>query len=140
MTEEVLKELRKFNETDRNLALWYLSCPYWHDDPAVRQERIDLLGQCYRHIILGFNGVVPFAPVLDTTGIQAKLRIHSPPEGWYAFDLVHVKRLNRFKGDRLTVIEMEGWQSSVGVGLEVATAEALGIPVSYYSVPELLSF
>ena len=50
-----------------------------------------------------------------------------------------MKRLNRFKGDRLLVLEMDGWESSVGVGLEVATAEALRIPVSYHSVPELLS-
>ena len=80
MTEEVFKELRKFNEVNRDLALWYLSCPYWHDDPTVRENRIDLLGQCYRHIVLEFDGVVPFAPVLDTTGIQAKLRIHSHPK------------------------------------------------------------
>lgn len=139
MTEEVLKEVRKFNETDRNLAMWYFSHPYSHPDPKVVQHRVALLEQCFSHVVLEFNGIVPFSPVLNTTEILRKLRIESPPEGWYAFDLVHIKRLNRFKGDRLIVIQMEDWESSLGVALEVATAEALGIPVSYHTVEELLS-
>lgn len=139
MTEEVLREVRKFNETDRNLALWYLSCPYAHRDPEVVRERIALLERCYVHIMTEFNGVVPFSPVLNMIPIQEKLRIESPPEGVYAFDLVHVYRLNRFKGDRLAVLQFEDWESSVGVALEVATAEALGIKVLYYTVDQLLS-
>lgn len=138
MTEEVKNELIKFNQTDRKASLWYLSCPYSHPDPVVMKHRIQQLRMCVVHIVKEFKGVIPFSPVLYTIDIQ-KSGIESPPEGWYAFDLAFLYRFNVLKGDRLAVLQFEGWESSVGVALEVATAEALGIKVLYYTVDELLS-
>jgi len=138
VTEEVRNELIKFNQTDRKASLWYLSCPYSDPDPAVVKHRIEQLQVCVAHIISEFNGVIPFSPVLYTVGIQ-KSGIESPPEGWYVFDLGFLYRWNVLKSDRLIVLQFDGWESSVGVALEVATAEALGLTVLYYTVDELLS-
>lgn len=129
------EELRKFTEFKREPgSLWYIASPYSHPDPKVVEARIRELKECVAYVIENFHFAVPFSPVLYTHSIQESGIVVSPPEGWYAFDFAFLR-----KADRLIVLELEGWETSVGVALEIAFAQSRGMQIDYYTKAQLMA-
>ena len=54
-----------------------------------------------------------------------------PPQGWYAFDLQFLAR-----SDELLVLQLPGWEESKGVLVEIAAAQARGIPIRLMPLEE----
>ena len=130
----MLEELKKFTESKREPgSLWYIASPYSHPDPKVVEARVRELKECVASMIENYSAAVPFSPVLYTLSLQES-GLESPPEGWYAFDLAFLR-----KADRLIVLELEGWESSIGVALEIAFAQSRGLQIDYYTRAQLLA-
>ena len=129
------EELKKFTESKRVPgSLWYIASPYSHPDPKVVEARVRELKECVTSMIKNYSSAVPFSPVLYTLSLQESGLVGSPPEGWYAFDLAFLR-----KADRLIVLELEGWESSIGVALEIAFAQSRGLQIDYYTKAQLLA-
>lgn len=129
------EELRKFTEARREPgSLWYIASPYSHPDPEVVEARVRELKECVAHMIENFSFAVPFSPVLYTHSLQESGVVGAPPAGWYAFDLAFLR-----KADRLIVLELEGWETSVGVAIEIAFAQSRGTQIDYYTKAQLLA-
>ena len=141
MKDQSMEDLKRFNlaAKEKRLSMWYVACPYFHEDPEVMRQRISELAVCVKHILKNYEGVVVHAPVLSTLNIQAECGIETPLMGWYAFDLAYIERMFSDWDDRLVVLEMDGWQTSKGVALEIQAARDRSIPIFFMTVDELLS-
>ena len=129
------QELKTFltNEAGVN-SLWYIASPYSSDDPSIVAQRVADVEKVVVQITTKYPDVSPFSPVLYTANLQEKGLASGPPRGWYAFDFAFLRN-----ADRLLVLKLDGWESSIGIALEVAFAEARGLPIYYYTLEELLS-
>ena len=99
--------------------LVYLAAPYTNIPPSERffidYETVTMIKD---------EGLLVFSPIS-----YSGPRLDGVADGlidWYAFDL----RMLR-KCDKLVVLMLDGWRESKGVGLEIAEAERLGMPIEY---------
>ena len=127
---DLQKFLKNLHEPPKQIC--YLASPYWHANPAVRAARYQAALQTTRHLIV--NGQVAYSPIVYTATLQEGTR-HSPPMGWYAFDLHFLQA-----ADNLMILELPGWEMSRGVLLECAYARARGIPIIRMSWEEIEAF
>lgn len=127
-------ELTKFVTNEASLgSFYYIASPYTHPDPKVQQQRVADVAKAVKHIALEWNGIVPFSPILYTSTLVAD-GLENVPGGWYHFDLSFLR-----KADCLMVLQLEGWESSIGIAIEIAFAEARGMRIVRYTLEELLS-
>ena len=128
-------DLRQFTNNATNAfrtTLYYVASPYSHDCPEVVAKRVQDATRAADAINLNYNGVTAYSPVAAATGMQA--RGITPKEGWYLYDFAMLS-----KADRLIVLKLEGWETSIGVSLEIAFALGKGIPITYWTLAEALS-
>ena len=127
------KDLKQFMENKPvqcTTSLWYIASPYSHPDPLTMSQRVADVASCVDAIAANYENVTPKSPILET--VDMKDRGVIPKEGWYKYDF---GLLN--KADRLIVLMLDGWESSIGVGLEIAFALGKGIPISYYTLDDI---
>ena len=118
------------NHTEPIGDLWYIASPYSHPCEHVIADRVNKVEKVVS-ALLSWDRVVPFSPVVYTHGIQKAGVV--PRCGWYHFDLTFLKR-----ADALIVLKLDGWESSVGVAMEIAFAKALDIPIRFYTYEQLV--
>ena len=108
-------------------TLIYLASPYASDSSSVREARLDAV----RHVCgrLVNEGKIVMSPLVYL-GELAFRGVH-PPQGWYAFDLQFLVR-----SDELLVLQLPGWEESKGVLVEIAAAQARGIPIRLMPLEE----
>ena len=106
-------------------TLIYLASPYAHPSADVREARLEAA----RHVCgrMVEEGRMVMSPLVYL-GELAYKGIH-PPQGWYAFDLQLLARC-----DELLVLQLPGWEDSRGVLVEIAGAQARGMPVRLMSL------
>ena len=128
------KELEKFVTNKAPLrSCYYIASPYDHPDPAVMAQRVENVTKAVLHIIENWTHINPFSPVIYTSQlVEAGLK--TPKEGWYHFDLSNLK-----KADALFILELDGWQASTGISIEIGFALGQGLPIYRYTLDELLS-
>ena len=107
--------------------LIYLAAPYTHEDPNVVWRRLFDNGVLAAKLLA--EGHLVFSPLINSSEIDAIFTNSGTAFDWYTFDL----RMLR-KCDRLVVLMLDGWRESKGVGLEIAEAERLGMPIEYREV------
>ena len=126
-------DLSKYNIDGKKLV--YIASPYAHDDMLVVNERVKSVTDVTCDIILKLSDiVVPFSPIAYTHGLDQTIKQRNSELGsdkpieidWYTFDLVYLLRC-----DALLVLELKGWQQSMGVALEIAFAKKHEIPIIY---------
>jgi len=112
----------------------YLACPYTDPDPAVRQQRFE--STCRAAAALIRQGKVVFSPVCHSHPI-CRYGLPGDWQFWRQQDLAFLAICQE-----VVVLQLDGRQQSVGVRAEIATARALGKPVTFLStepnVPERL--
>lgn len=108
-------------------TLIYLASPYAHDSAAVRDARLEAVRYVCGKLVN--DGVIVLSPMVYTG--ELALRGFHPPQGWYAFDLQFLAR-----ADELLVLQLPGWEESKGVLVEIAAAQAKGIPVRLMPLEE----
>ena len=111
---------------------YYISTPYAHPDPDVRQYRFEVAAEIEMDFVR--HGRLAFSPIAQSH--PKALRGIEPPDGWYDWDL---RLLESFRPDQLTVVvvKMKGWAASRGVQMEVAWALEHDVPVEFLVYPSV---
>ena len=133
-----MKDLNKFNANKTShlssgKGINYIASPYTHDNPEVVAERTKQVRLCVEELVKRPSFHAPFSPVLYTTELQS-FGMEEPARGWYQFCLSFLNQSNC-----MIVLMLDGWEDSVGVGLEIAFAQAKEIPIVYNTLNEILT-
>ena len=99
----------------------YLASPYSDPDPAVREARFD--AACAHTATMIRAGRLVYSPIVHSHPL-ANHGLGADWDFWAAHDRAMLGLC-----EALVVLELPGWQQSVGVRAEVAIARELGLPV-----------
>ena len=102
----------------------YLACPYWHDDPEVRQKRFELVTELAG--ILEARCQRVFSPITHSHLIERESGVRRDHDYWMPMDLRILAIC-----DSLQVLVLDGWRESVGIEAEIDFASQLHIPIDY---------
>ena len=105
--------------------LIYLASPFSYPDPLVRHERYQ--AACANTAWLMKGGLNIYSPIVHSYPLVA----YGLPSTWDFWKVVDGEMLSRC--DMLMVLMLPGWANSTGVREEIAIADALLIPVSYFA-------
>jgi len=100
----------------------YLGCPYSHPDPAIVQKRFEYVTRVAGALMK--RGYVVFSPITHSHPIAMLEKMPGTWEFWAEQDL-HILALC----DELHVLELPGWQQSVGLRAEINAAVHAGLRV-----------
>jgi len=113
-------------------SFWYLAIPYSDPDDAVMQSRYEIALKVMAKYI---NEDLPiYCPVAHWHNVELN---HDMPRGyefWYKLD-----RLFLSKASGLIVVQIPGWEKSIGVTDEIVLAKEFKIPILYYKPSEINS-
>ena len=112
--------------------LIYIASPYKHKDGSVMEERFNAVKQTTLEIMREFEDIIPFSPICYTVGLEEDIDIIN--FDWYSFDLEFLYRC-----DILLVLQLEGWENSYGVKLEIEEACKNDIPVIYATQDSIIN-
>ena len=98
----------------------YLAAPYSHPDKAVVEERVKLVCQFAAYLMN--EGMHNVSPITTGTGIFNHATLPSTFAFWESFSYALLEVC-----DTLFVLELPGWEESIGVTAEIAHAKAKGI-------------
>jgi hypothetical protein len=104
-------------------SLIYLATPYSHNDRAVMQQRYELACEIAGLLIL--RGHLIFSPIAHSHTIAQIGRV---PGDWKTWQPQCEGMLRRC--DELWVVQMAGWETSVGIAAEISLAASLGLAIS----------
>ena len=115
MPADTLDEFRKMDG-----PLTYLAAPLGHPEPSVRKARLEEVNRYCGYLTR--QRLLVFSPLSHGAALDADDISNS---AWYAIGLHFLARC-----DEMRVLALDGWDDSVGVGLEIRYARQLCIPVS----------
>ena len=108
--------------------LTYLAAPYAHPDRAVRLRRFEAVNRVAAALMargeLAFSPISHCHPIAEAGGL---------PHGWEFWERYDRAVLGCCR--RVVVLKLAGWQESIGVRVEIALAEEMGLPVEYMEEP-----
>jgi hypothetical protein len=103
----------------------YLACPYCHEDPAVKNQRVNAATyEAAKLIKAGFTVFNPIGHAHKINSVFPDITID-----WLKFDLV-ILAICRY----LYVLALPGWSESKGVQREITLAKELGKEIRYIDV------
>lgn len=100
----------------------YLASPYSHPSPAIVDHRFEQA--CLAVADLVRRGEVPYSPIVHFHPVA--IRQHLPGDFAY-WQRVNFQMLSR--AERMMILELDGWDTSIGVAAETDYALANNIPV-----------
>lgn len=107
--------------------LMYLAAPYSDPEPIVIQRRANQIDEITAELLR--NGFHVFSPITHCHWLAKNYGLPTGWEFWKEYDERMIRAC-----DSVTVLQMEGWQTSVGVSAEVSYATKLGKYVHYYNL------
>ncbi len=111
--------------------LYYLASPYSHTDRSVMEKRAEQATKAAVDLLN--KGIFVFAPIPYNAPWE-KYNLPFQWDFWAEFDKAFVSRM-----DAVVVLQLEGWDKSVGVAAEVEFAKENCIPVYYLSLEQIAS-
>ena len=111
---DALDEFKRFDG-----PLIYLAAPLGHRNPSVRAGRFESANRYFGYLVRERNLV--FSPLSLGSSLDAT---DFPNSVWYALGLQFLARC-----DEMRILALDGWEESVGVGLEIRYARQLRIPI-----------
>lgn len=113
--------------------LYYLASPYTHPDEATRMSRFEAVSKLAADLLT--VGVFTFSPIAYSHPM-VKYQLPSDWGFWEEYDTVFLQRC-----DGLIVLQLPGWETSVGVQAEIRIAKQLNLKIYFYnstSIDDLL--
>ena len=102
----------------------FLSCPYSHPDPAIREHRFRTA--CRATAKLMRSGIVVFSPLSHSVPIAEHGGLDEMThEFWMSMDIPILRCC-----DEVLVLGLADWEQSLGVRQEMFEALALGKPIT----------
>ena len=105
------------------MRLIYLASPYSHPDRQIQEQRFQ--AACQQAALMMQAGDLVFSPIAHTHPIAA-FGLPGDWEFWQAYDRAMLERC-----DELAVLQLDGWEESIGVQAEIAIAKELNLPVRF---------
>lgn len=102
----------------------YLASPYTHKEERIRQTRYTAALRAVAHLLA--EGKHVFSPIAHCHMVALAYELPGDFLFWQNFNEDMIDRC-----DELTVLQLEGWDTSYGVAKEIEYAEAIGRPVNY---------
>ena len=105
----------------------YLACQYAHPDLSVRNERFRLATNTAAKIIS--QGYIVYSPITMTHPLDVVLAGHHNTLGsdyWVNFDEAFMDACSE-----MIVLQIEGWDESLGIKREIEYFKAQGKPIYY---------
>ncbi len=100
----------------------YLASPYSHPDPHVREQRFrDVCRVAGKWLSEGY---LVFSPIAHSHVIALMSELPGDFAFWVPWDKHQIKAADEF-----WVLQLPGWESSVGVQAEIVYALELGKPI-----------
>ena len=106
--------------------LIYLGGPYSHPDETVRKKRYNTYRKASM-LILDKHDCLVFSPITHSHPI---VTVKNFPERLWSYDIwLQLDRRLLSVCDELWILDIDGWQDSKGVALEIEHAKEIGIPI-----------
>jgi hypothetical protein len=105
----------------------YLACPYAHETEHMEHKRYEQVTSVAAKLML--RGLCIYSPITSMHYLARKVKANAID--WLQHDLVILARC-----DKLIVLQLEGWENSVGLKKEIAFASENNIPVEYITLGE----
>lgn len=112
----------------------YLSSPYSHPDPAVRQSRYE--AACRATATLMRHKLLVFSPIVYSHPLVADWGVEDTHKWWLRFD-AHILFTAT---SRLLVLQLDGWEESEGVANEIGMAEDHDLLIQCATPDEIESY
>ena len=114
----------------------YLAGPYTHEDAKVMEMRYQMQLE-FAGVVMEQMGLAVYAPIVQGHQIARLLpeKYQRDREFWLERTLPFLEGC-----DMMFVLQMEGWEESEGLRIEMALAEQLEIPVLFYEVEDRDSY
>ena len=110
------------------MCLTYLASPYSHPDKQIQERRFQ--AACQQAAEMLKTGEIVFSPIAHTHSIAA-FGLPGDWSFWQAYDRAMLERC-----DALAVLQLDGWEESIGVQAEIAIAKELNLPV-WFITPKI---
>ena len=110
--------------------LIYLASPYTDETEIVTLERYNRA--LYAVATLLRFGIITFSPIVYCHEIAVRFTFGKGIDTWWSLDAVFMERCQR-----LLVLQLDGWELSKGVRLEVDQFKLRGINPGYVTIEEL---
>jgi hypothetical protein len=104
-------------------SLIYLAQPYSHPSEEIRYKRFDEAIEATAWLFR--NGLFVFSPIIHSHPISTCAVVPTDWEYWAEMDTLMISRC-----DELYLLQLEGWDKSVGVKAELALCFETNKPVS----------
>jgi hypothetical protein len=109
--------------------LYYLASPYSHADLEVMRTRADVVTKAAVDLLR--QNIFVFAPIAYNAPWE-KYHLPSDWTFWQYFDKTFISR-----SDAIVVLQIDGWEKSVGIAAEIEFAEQSKIPVLYVTLEQI---
>ena len=106
----------------------YLASPYSDPDPDVRNLRYSLTKSFCAWKIK--HGYFIYSPIVHCHWMASQHNLPKDAEFWHKYNVNMLRRADAF-----WILQLEGWQFSVGIGQEKALADKLDLPQAQYQWP-----
>lgn len=108
----------------------YLASPYTHPEPAVMQRRFEQVRHVTALLLCANNHV--YSPIVHCHPIAIAHQLPRDFAFWNQYNL-HMLSL----AERLWVLQLPCWGASTGVAAEIAHAQSLSLPISYFTMEHI---
>ena len=123
-TKIILNRFLRIASGKNNQPLVYLAVPYSHPDPKMKEWRFAEANKMAAKLMK--TGIIVFSPISHCHSIAKHNALPTNWEFWKHFDSAYLSCANK-----LFVLMLDGWETSVGVTEEIKIANELGIPIEY---------
>jgi len=108
--------------------LCYLASPYSHPDTAIMEQRRVAVCRAAGDLIA--SGVAVISPIAHNVAILRETGVTCGWAFWREQDLALLSACNK-----LLVLQLPGWEDSIGVRAELAAARQLGMTIEFIPPP-----
>lgn len=102
----------------------YLASPYSHPSPCVRINRWNAVCRAAGELMNAGN--IVFSPIAHSHPIAVQCDLPTGWDFWHAFDRAFIEW-----ADAVVVLQLPGWENSVGIKAEIEIAAEIGKPVEF---------
>lgn len=106
------------------MTMIYLACPYWHEDPIIRNDRAELASLAAA--MLMDAGFTVFSPLSHGDAVRKHLPGGNRPHEWWMKQDIDILA----RCDEMFVLPLEGWEFSKGVREEISFCKLTKKPIT----------
>jgi len=106
------------------MSFIYIASPYTHQDPIVVQRRFEQVERITAAMLKA--GIHAYSPIVHCHELAKKYKLPVRFDFWRDHNFAILA-----KASQLTVVCLEGWQTSKGITEERNLATMLSIPIRY---------